>query len=137
MSSTKKLQPVFDFSRVGKKWQDEFQASAEKASHAGFTMQRPLRKQKPDEDDDTYGDYVQSFYDAKEAAVDQISIMQNTQTKLIAQVLVSVPREWLLVNAPEDLDWSKEASLDYIQSDRYEELLNLVQSGEARKLAKK
>ncbi len=137
MTSTKKQLPTFDFSRVGKKWQDEFQASAEIATRAGFTIQRPLRKQRPDEGDDEYGDYIQSFYDAKDAAVDKVSAMQHTQTKLMAQVLVSVPHEWLLADAPEALDWSDEKSLDYIQSDHYEELLNLVQTGEARKIAKK
>jgi hypothetical protein len=136
MSSTKKPQPKFDFSRVGKKWQEEFSQSAETATRASFTIQRPLRKQRRDEEDDEYSDYVQKFYDDKEAAVDQVKAMGDVQTKLMVQVLADVPREWLLGNAPDVIDWSDVASLDYIQSDYYEELLDVIRSGGARKNAK-
>lgn len=135
--SAKTARPVFDFSRVGKKWQDEFQASAETATRAGFTIQRPIRTRKADETDEAYSDYVQAFYDAKDAAVGQVSTMQRTQTKLMAQVLVSVPREWLLPDAPEDLSWSDETALEYVQADYYEELLAMIMNGEARRSAKK
>ena len=55
----------------------------------------------------------------------------------MAQVLVDVPREWLIKDAPEELDWCKVESYDYIQEPRYGEILGLLQTGEARTLAKK
>jgi hypothetical protein len=39
------------------------------------------------------------------------------------RVLVSVPREWLLPDAPEALDWSKDKAYKYLESERFGELL--------------
>ena len=36
----------------------------------------------------------------------------------MSQHIVSVPRGWLMANAPEKLDWSKPETLDWVRADR-------------------
>lgn len=135
-SKEKKLRPTFDFTKVGREWQDKFADSAEIVSRLLVNAERPLRRQKADEDNEEYDDYVQAFYDAKEQSGKQLREEGNKQADLVCDVLVNVPREWLLPNAPESIDWSNPASLDLIQVDHYLEILDMVRTGEARKQAK-
>lgn len=132
----KKLKPVFDFTKVGREWQDKFADSAERVSRLLVNAERPLRRQKADEDNEEYDDYVQAFYDAKEQSGAQLREEGSKQADLVCDVLVDVPREWLLPNAPEPIDWSNPDSLDLIQVDHYIEILDMVRTGEARKQAK-
>lgn len=132
----KKLKPVFDFTKVGREWQERFADSAEIVSRLLITADRPLRRQKADEDAEDYDEYVQGFYDSKELIGKQLREEGNKQANLVCDVLVNVPREWLLPNAPEQIDWSNPASLDLIQVDHYLEILDMVRTGEARKQAK-
>ena len=136
MASKGKPEPIFDFSKVGRVWQERFAESAEVVSRLLVNSERPLRRQKPDEDDEDYDEFVQSFYDKKERVGEQIREQGRIQADLICDVLVSVPREWLLPDAPESIDWSKPASLDLVQVDHYLQILEMVRSGEARRKAK-
>lgn len=40
-----------------------------------------------------------------------------------AKILVSVPHDYLLDGAPENLDWSDPSSLNWIRADKYDDLL--------------
>lgn len=121
-------QPTFDFSRVSRKWNQAFVASISKATRAQTAMLRPL----PGDADE---DATQRHYDRVEQAINDLEALMEEQAALIAQVLVDVPREWLIEGAPDGLDWGQTASLDWIQSGRYSEILEMVQSGEARRQA--
>ena len=99
MSSTKKPQPKFDFSRVGKKWQEEFSQSAETATRASFTIQRPLRKQRRDEEDDDYSEYVQKFYDDKEAALCDSEIAELRKIERFANLVAAHKAEVITAEA--------------------------------------
>jgi len=99
-------------------------------------VERPLRRKRIDEDDQAYDDYVQAFYDTRRDSAKMIREQGDIQSNLISVVLVDVPREWLLADAPEKIDWSKPESLDYIQVNHYLDILEQVRNGEARKLAK-
>jgi hypothetical protein len=135
-SASKKPHAVFDYSKVNFEWQQEFDRQVKNVTSAALTLQRSIRKQKKDEEDEDYEDYVQAFYDGKESAVETIGAASELQAKFVVQVLSDVPREWLLSNAPEEIDWSKVESLNYIQLDYYTQILSQIQTGEARKLAK-
>lgn len=128
-SNGKTPKPVFDFSGVSRQWSQSFMVTMQSAARAQLALERPLR---PGLDDDA----IQAYFDAKDAALDKIGELSDQQLELVIQVLKTVPREWLIEGAPEDLDWSNKTSYDWIQDDRYTEILQLVQSGEARKLAK-
>lgn len=42
--------------------------------------------------------------------------------QMLARLVVSVPREWLVEGAPEHLDWSDPASFDWLIADRIADL---------------
>ena len=49
----------------------------------------------------------------------------------MGQVLIGGPREWLTSDAPEGLDWSEPASLDYVLEFRFGELVGALNSERA------
>lgn len=52
----------------------------------------------------------------------------------MAKVVVSVPRSWVVEDAPKNLDWSKAESFEWVDSDRMTALLALA-AGEREKKA--
>lgn len=121
--------PEFDFTKVSRQWNVAFGKSLANAGKAQTIISRPVS---PKADDDQ----VQAYYDRVEQAWADLENLANEQAALIAQVLVSVPREWLLTNAPDEIDWSKSENFDYIQSPKYAEILEMLRNGEAQKSAK-
>ncbi|GIL09273.1 MAG: hypothetical protein BroJett033_7840 [Chloroflexota bacterium] len=124
MTSANGEKPVFDFGRVSRRWNQAFAASIAKATRATIAMQRPLCAGMTNEQ-------VQAHYDAQEAAVDLLETLGAEQSALVAEVLVSVPDGWLVKGAPAELDWSDPESLDWIRADKYQQLLQMLQTGEA------
>lgn len=128
-SNGKSPKAVFDFSGVSRDWSQQFLMTAHRAARAQNTLERPLRPNATD-------DQIQAFYDAREQALDAIGTLMDQQLDLVRQVLKDVPREWLISGAPDELDWSVAKSYDWIQDGRYTEILQMIQSGEARAKAK-
>ncbi len=122
---------TFDFRRVSRQWTESWYETSEKVSRAVNIMQRPI----PDDLDD---DEIQMRWDAKDAALLTIKQAAAEQRALISQVLVDVPRSWLLVDIslPEMIDWRQVESLDFMHDEGFNKLLNMVNSGEARNTAK-
>ena len=56
-------------------------------------------------------------------ATGRLDGLEAQRDKLLAEVLVEVPRDWLAASAPEKLDWSDPASLDWVLFDKYEQLM--------------
>ncbi len=121
--------PTFDFTKVSRQWSKSFSESVQKATKVQIALERP----KPQTTDYTT---LQIYYDTLDKAADESTLAADEQAKLIAQVLIDVPREWLLATAPDVIDWSDEKNLDFIQEPRYVEILQMIQSGEARTIAK-
>lgn len=124
MTSENGAKPVFDFSQVSKRWNKAFGASISKATKATIAMQRPLLA-------DATPAQQQAHYDAQIAAVEMLDTLGDEQAALVAQVLVSVPEEWLIATAPPEIDWSDPENLDWIRADKYQALLQMLQTGEA------
>lgn len=124
------LKPTFDFTKVGRQWSQQMNETIVMATKTQIALNRPA----PTGADNAA---LQAYYDALDHAADYLRCAGDEQAKLVTQVLVDVPREWLLVDAPADLDWSVLASLDWVQEHYYVEILGMIQSGEARKNAKK
>lgn len=51
---------------------------------------------------------------------------------IIVKCITSIPEDWLVPDAPKKLDWSKGESLDWLQSGRMFDLINLVTGGEEK-----
>jgi len=62
-------------------------------------------------DDDTF--------DAKMAELDSLVLEAES---VISLALVSVPRSWLVEGAPDALDWSDVASLEWVRADKFDDL---------------
>ena len=122
--------PVFDFSRVSRRWNKQFSKSIAKVTRAQITMTRPL----PAGADDAA---VQAHYDRMEAAIDALETVADEQAALVCEVLVDVPVGWLITGAPDGLDWDDPASLDWVRADKYQEILMQIQTGEAARQAAK
>lgn len=131
-----KLKATFDYSKVGRTWQNKFAETADNVAQIIVMADRPLRRQRPDEGNQEYDDYVDTFYEKKKRMGAEIRQQAEIQAAMVADVLRDVPREWLLPDAPESIDWSKPDNLDYIQAPYYAEILEQVRSGEAMKKAK-
>lgn len=131
-------QPTFDYSHAGPNWRDQFNESLTAITEAQEVLSRKLPKSISDEDSETYDEAkVQAYYDRRDAALATIKAAPAQQKELIAQVLVDVPRAWLLDDAPEDIDWSDSDSLKYVSYDGYNKLLIVwIQGGGARRNAK-
>lgn len=115
----KQESPEFDFSRVSRQWHKQFAKTLTAVTRAQITLQRvPSEDATPEEYD--------ALLDKQEQAWIAIEELSDQQAELIAQVLVSVPDDWLIEGAPEALDWSDVASLDWVQAYRYLEILSLV-----------
>jgi len=64
---------------------------------------------------------------AKIEAHQKLNELIDESTSLMAQVLVTVPREWLVAEAPDEIDWSNPDSiLDYVREDMSSELVLAV-----------
>lgn len=46
--------------------------------------------------------------------------------KELAKLIVSVPRSWLVNDAPEEIDWSDVRSLEYIRGNKFGKLIKLA-----------
>lgn len=60
--------------------------------------------------------------DGFEAEIAALEDAMNAMYAMVCEHLISVPRGWLVSNAPEKLDWSKPESLDWIRQDKFEDL---------------
>jgi hypothetical protein len=131
-------QPTFDYGHAGMEWRDRFNANLTAVAEAQEILNRRLPKSISDEDSESYDENkVQAFYERRDVAFATIKAAPDQQKELIAQVLVDVPRSWLLENAPDEIDWSDPDSLKYVSYDGYNKLLTIwIQGGGARRNAK-
>lgn len=89
--------PKFDFSQVSRKWSKRFAETMTRVSEVSLALE------------ESEGDSRQQVKLLRE-----IQEMSAEQERLLAAVLVDVPRAWLTKDAPEVIDWSDVESLDYV-----------------------
>lgn len=109
-----------DYTRVGGQWNRAFAQTVLKASQLSLITQKPIPADP---------ERAEAVIDQQIAAMDGMMALAEQQAALIAQVVVSIPREWAIPDAPADVDWNDPQQLtDYMQVDRYQELLMMVQN---------
>jgi len=121
MSENGSKTPTFDFSKVSRQWNRDFSRSLNEAARASIALQR-----QPNEDMDD--EAVEAIFARQEQALNDLESIADRQAELLTQVLVAVPTDWLLPDAPPDLDWSAVGSLDYIQANRYAQILEILRT---------
>lgn len=97
--------PRFDFRRVDGNWRRELRRVGAAEVRAQNRLQALYER----------GDFTDEELDA---VMDEAEALDEKQNALIAMVLVAVPSEWLIYDAPERIDWSKPESIDYVAQDR-------------------
>jgi len=114
-------QPTFDFTKVGRSFMREWGASVDRATRyvkvlAGLNPNGNSREDL--EEFESLCDEYKAKYDAE----------ADIQAEMICRILKTVPRSWLMKDAPLDTEitWSNPESLDYIQADRYAQLLQMI-----------
>ena len=113
--------PKFDFSKVSRQWRLEFGRSLSEAARAGIVLQRQINADMDDE-------AVDALLDRQEKALSELETLADKQAQLVTQVLADVPTDWLIADAPDGLDWGDVASLDYIQANKYEAILEQLRT---------
>jgi hypothetical protein len=112
-------QPTFDFTRVGRGFMREWGASVERATRYTKVLMnlQPNGNSRADlEEFETLSEEYKEKFDAE----------ADVQSEMISRILKSVPKSWLISDAPEGIDWSNPENLDYIQVDRYAQLLQTI-----------
>lgn len=113
---------VFNSPAIGRAWIKRFNESVTRGTRAQLILQRPIP-------DSGSAEERKQQFDEKIDANDLLSKLGDEQAVLVAEVLVSVPRSWLIPGAPDEIDWSDPANLDYIQMQHYADILERLRNG--------
>lgn len=122
MGKRNEPQPTFDFTKVGRNFTREWGASVDKATRA-LKVLSGLQPTGHSREELEEFDTLCTEYKAK------LDEEADAQSLLICKILKSVPKSWLVQDAPSEIDWTDEESLDYIQADRYAQLAQMVGDG--------
>lgn len=98
-------QPVFDFSRTSYKDMRHQQRLAMQTTYLS------RRIQNADSSDD-----ITTLLNDLDSLIDQ-------QEAVILRSVVSVPRSWLVMDAPEEIDWQKKDALQWLRGNRFAALV--------------
>lgn len=110
-------QPEFDLSQVNRNWRKRWVETTIRVTELQAAL---ATLEQPDGED---AQAAQAWALKQVQAMREIQALAETQGELLAQVLVSIPREWLSADAPEELDWHDPESLGYVLEARYVELV--------------
>ena len=117
MPDTPAPAPVFDFENVSRRWEKQWrQANVELSATAQMLESENVAN------------------DDKLIAARSIDDIDAVREKLLAQVVVSIPREWLVKSAPKDIDWSDVTAFDdWLQVGRFKDLVEAVSTDRSAK----
>lgn len=107
--------PVFDFTKVTRRWSSEWMRMAKDISLGETVAMMKPREDLSKEDELAL---MQEVAEVMERVVEAYA----TRDRLVCQVLVSVPRDWVGDEAPKKLDWSNPESLEWLKLGRFEAL---------------
>lgn len=114
-NGSSKPRPTFDFGQVSRKWGKRWGALMAEATEI---QAQALEQDEQDfgaiEDEKARRKAMATFARAQASMLGRLTEIGYEQEKLMAQVLVDVPREWLEADAPESIDWSDPENLDYL-----------------------
>lgn len=111
--------PEFDFSEISRKWEKEFSRVNVKLGRSGLLSETKISKDATDEQ-------KKDFLRMQLEIVDDLDNLVDTRDALVCEVLVSVPREWLVSRAPDGLDWKNPESLDWLRVGKLEEIVHAI-----------
>lgn len=111
------LMVACDFSEVSRRWAHEWMKM-------DGEIQQWAAVQMGDGRDDLSDEEQEKLNAGKLEAAIKMNELLDRRNELAAMVLVSVPREWLVKDAPDEIDWSDpENLLDYVKDKHNHDLL--------------
>jgi len=122
-------QPTFDFSNISYGWSKRWASIVMKIDVDSALIDNPAR---PDADPELVAQLRVKRLEALNGWDDLVT----QRDALLCEVLVSVPRGWLVLDAPDEIDWHNPDSLgQYLLESRIADLLNAM--AEARNTREK
>lgn len=112
-------EPKFNLSCVSRKWSKDWLL-------VNTSIQRNQMLLSSSISDEATPAQRATLQSAQLEAFDRMPELIAQQERLLADVLVSVPREWLVPDAPQNLDWSNPESLNWLQEIYYSDLLTAL-----------
>lgn len=113
-------QPTFDFSNISYKWSKEWARIVMRLDVDSTLIDNPAR---PDADPEQ----VAALKVKRLEALDRWDDLVSLRDAMLCEVLVSVPREWLVADAPDEIDWHDPANLGaYLLQSRIADLITAM-----------
>lgn len=116
-------QPEFNFEDVSRRWEKDFR-------RVNMRLVRAAQLMESDISAEATAEQRRELVAMRLQAVDDFDEIESDRDALLARVLVDVPRNWLVSDAPDSLDWSDPESLDWLKAGKLDELIAAM--GEAR-----
>jgi hypothetical protein len=113
--------PRFNFRNVSRKWAKQFARTQVSMAQHAVVIGADAR-------DDLTPEEQQTLNAGRIASMDEIFKLEDERDALLIQVLEYVPMDWLVDGAPDDLSWDDVDDLDWLQADRFDELVQLAGS---------
>lgn len=111
--------PVFNFRAVSRRWSKEWRQVSAELVQIGVLLENPARP-------DLTAEELRMLTVAKAEALGRLDEVEARREALLSEVLVSVPRDWLVEDAPEGLDWRKAESLDWLLDVQFQPLIEAM-----------
>jgi len=116
MTDTK---PVFNFENLSRKWLKRW-------SRIQLEMaQRALIVQTEAKPNLSSADQVKLFKGKAESA-EKLFELEDERDKLLIEAIESIPPEWLVSSAPDNLSWDNVNDLDWVKSSKFDSLIELA-----------
>jgi hypothetical protein len=115
-------QATFNFTNVGRGFSREWAEVVTRATAVGKILHGLMPEGNNRE-------AIEEFKELHAEYHEELAAIGDEQAVLVCKILKSVPKSWLVVDAPAEIDWSEVESLDYIQADRYAQLLQTIGQG--------
>lgn len=111
--------PVYDFDDISYGWSMDWAKANAKLVHLQTILAAQPRE-------NLTADEQIMVMQAQDEALGEYETVLAERDRLVSEVLVEVPRDWLVSRAPETLDWSDPASLRWVKVSRFEQLVQGV-----------
>lgn len=108
--------PRFKLEFVSRRWAKEWLQVNSQIQRSTMLLQSGMKE-------DATPAEVQQVNVARMEAFDAMDGLIARQEQMLADVLLDVPREWLVPDAPAKLDWSNRESLNWLVDDHYNDVL--------------
>lgn len=126
MSDENGSKPTFNFSQTPRRWGKRWRKVNAGMIRAAMMADSDLPGDFDDLSEDKQAKAEAKLNQKRLKALDDIDRFADEREVLISQVIVDVPRDWLVPDAPDGIDWNDVESLDLILEMKSDSLMGAV-----------